>query len=136
MEVGVSAEKTMSRAVEFTNRRKEAIAHAIKAHAGAEPDVDAVSAFLDTLDKYGLALVAAYNPDRSMLHPMDSENIRAIGEMYDRAHCRHGYSETWMAVYNECIRQGKIGPDRRATDAARASALARKHNNIVGFPSR
>ncbi len=78
--------------------------------------------FFEALKKEGYAVVAAYNPDRSMLHPMPHDSLQAIGDAYDQARCAHGFYETWMAVYNECVRQGQ-NPSNAKTDAARAEAI-------------
>lgn len=50
------------------------------------------------------AVVVKYDPDHSLLHPLNASFLNDIGQKYLEASQRSGWTETWMAVYNECVR--------------------------------
>jgi hypothetical protein len=68
-------------------------------------------------------VVAAYDPDVSMLHPLNNEDLAEIGNYVENEWMtKHGFYESAMALYNLCVRIGKaqaenpqdMGPKERA----------------------
>lgn len=92
---------------EPTSKLEAALQHAVKCYQAAGSSAAAYDTFLGMMDRYGFAIVVAYDPQRSIRHPLGQMELDAIDKTFHAAHQKHGWNETWMAVYNECVRQGE-----------------------------
>lgn len=64
--------------------------------------------------------VPAYDPEATLAHPLAPKHLQAIVHAYDAARAKHGCYETWLAVYNECIRQGELAIEEAKRQEDRA----------------
>lgn len=119
---------------EPTSKLEAALQHAVKCYQAALVDpgssAAAYDAFLSMMDRYGFAIVVAYDSQRSIRHPLGQIALDAIGKVFEDASRKHGHTETWMAVYNECVRQGEqANPTQRlrivTSDAAQGQTPGR-----------
>lgn len=81
-----------------------AIARALKSRLPTPP----TAPIGEVAEIAGAALVVKYDQNISLLHPLSRTRIDRIAKKYDEASQRHGVTETFMAVYNECVLQGEL----------------------------
>lgn len=57
--------------------------------------------------------IPEYDSSVSHRHPLSHHHLEAIAQAYQDASSK-GFYEHWMAVYNACVRQGKIAIEEAA----------------------
>ncbi len=83
------------------------------------------------------AVVAAYDPSVSMLHPLNNDDLAEIGNFVENEwRTKHGFYESAMALYNLCVRVGKAQAENPQDMGPKERAARREHLLKYGRPAK